>query len=128
MNVLLDSHVFLWLAQDPDKLSDLAKEICRKQDNRLWLSMISLWEIQIKSQLGKLPLAIPLRDIFFEQAKVNRISLLPLKLDHIFALEQLPDMHRDPFDRLLVAQAMFENLPLLSKDDIFRQYPVHLIW
>lgn len=128
MNVLLDSHVFLWLAQQPEKLSAEAMRICWQIENTLLLSVASLWEIQIKAQIGKLDLTISLEDLLDEQQRVNRVELLAIRPDHIFGLGQLPFHHSDPFDRLLIAQSISENIPILSRDAVFAQYPVQVIW
>jgi PIN domain nuclease of toxin-antitoxin system len=119
---------FLWLAQQPDKLSEEAAQICRHIENTLLLSVASLWEIQIKAQLGKLDLLIPLEDMLNEQMQVNRIALLTIQPHHVFALGRLPIHHNDPFDRLLIAQAVSQSLPIVSRDSVFSNYPVQLIW
>ncbi len=102
--------------------------MCRDQANLLLVSIASLWEIQIKYQLGKLNLKLPLGQIITNQQQNNNIVVLPVTLDHILALETLPHHHRDPFDRLLIAQATLESATLLSKDSIFANYQVNLLW
>jgi PIN domain nuclease of toxin-antitoxin system len=94
----------------------------------MWLSVASVWEMQIKLQLGKLQFKLPLGDIIAGQQQANHIRVLPVTLSHVLALEGLPIPHRDPFDRLLVAQASVENAILVSSDKIFEQYPVQLLW
>jgi PIN domain nuclease of toxin-antitoxin system len=128
MKVLLDSHTFLWLAESPAHLSPEAHEICRSAQNTILLSLVSLWELQIKTQLGKLRLSMPLQITLHEQQRVNNIQLLAISPAHIFALESLPNYHRDPFDRLLIAQSLAEGLPILSRDSVLAQYPAHVIW
>jgi PIN domain nuclease of toxin-antitoxin system len=128
MKVLLDSHIFLWLAESPTRLSSEAAMICRSTENILLLSIASLWEIQIKAQLGRLQLNLPLHTTLYEQQRVNKIELLPITPQHIFTLSQLADHHRDPFDRILIAQGIFESLPILSHDHMFTSYPVKVIW
>lgn len=98
------------------------------RSNILLLSLASVWEILIKIQLGKLSLPAPLGDILEKQQQTNQIELLPIALPHILALEQLTQYHRDPFDRLLIAQARVEGIPIISDDSVFSQYPVELIW
>jgi PIN domain nuclease of toxin-antitoxin system len=128
MRVLLDSHTFLWLAREPARLSPAALAVCRNRENTLLLSVVSLWEIQIKAQLNKLPLAAPLAEIFYGQLQVNQLVLLGVEVQHIFFLDHLAAVHRDPFDRLLIAQASVEKVALISQDAIFNQYAMHVIW
>lgn len=128
MNILLDTHTFIWWDSHAAKLSRKALECCQAQNNTLLLSVVSVWEIQIKHQLGKLTLKMPLRDILETQQRDNGIRILPIAVEHILALEELPMHHRDPFDRLLIAQAKTEQLMLLSCDPIFQSYPVQVMW
>jgi PIN domain nuclease of toxin-antitoxin system len=92
------------------------------------LSLVSVWEIQIKVQLGKLNLDISLSEIVKDQTKINDVQILPLKLSHIWTLDTLPYYHKDPFDRLLISQAIIENLIILGVDSVFNSYPVQKIW
>jgi PIN domain nuclease of toxin-antitoxin system len=92
------------------------------------LSLVSVWEIQIKVQLGKLNLDISLSEIVKDQTKINDVQILPLKLSHIWTLDTLPYYHKDPFDRLLISQAITENLIILGVDPVFDSYPVQKIW
>ena len=128
MKLLLDTHVFLWLASEPDKLSSKAKEAVLSQSNQLYVSLASLWEMQIKSQLGKLALDIPLSALWHEQKETNQIELLPISAEHIWELETLPNFHRDPFDRLIISQAKTERFIIVSADTAVTQYPVTTIW
>jgi PIN domain nuclease of toxin-antitoxin system len=128
MSYLLDTHTFIWFDNDPDKLSTLVAAICSSSDNDLLLSLASVWEIQIKSQLGKLQLPLPLPDMIQNQITRNRVELLPIELSHILNLANLPPHHKDPFDRLLIAQAMSENVILLSNDAKIEKYPVQILW
>ncbi|MEH2002516.1 MAG: type II toxin-antitoxin system VapC family toxin [Nostoc sp.] len=97
--------------------------------NNFWVvSMTSVWELQIKSQLGKLNLSSSLPNFMETQQQVNNLQLLPIELTHIYALEALPSHHRDPFDRILIAQAIVEKMPLLSIDVVFDAYPVQRMW
>ena len=128
MKVILDTHAFLWLAESPNKLSTTALDVCRNRTNTLYLSLVSLWEMQIKSQLGKLRLSLSLQESLYEQQYINHIQLLPITTTHIFALNQLPMNHSDPFDRLLIAQALSEQIAILSVDPLFRLYPVSVVW
>src|SRR5690349_21779316 len=105
MILLLDTHTFIWWDSEPERLSETAFALCKDQTNTLLLSMASAWEIQIKYQLGKLNLRMPLADIVSSQQGSNGLKFLPISFSHILALQNLPMAHRDPFDRLLAAQA-----------------------
>jgi PIN domain nuclease of toxin-antitoxin system len=128
MNVLLDTHVFIWLDSVPERLSDKALVVCQDQNNALYLSMASVWEMQIKQQLGKLNLKLPLKRLIEEQCANNGLQILPIAIHHIYALNELPLHHNDPFDRLILAQSKLEKLHLASADTIFNRYDVDLIW
>jgi PIN domain nuclease of toxin-antitoxin system len=128
MKLLLDTQVFLWLVQSPEKVSKKPFESCNDPSNLLLFSLVSVWELQIKSQLGKLAFNMPLREMVEEQQRLNGIQILPIRLEHILNLNALPDYHKDPFDRLLIAQAIQEELTLISSDSQFENYPVHLLW
>jgi PIN domain nuclease of toxin-antitoxin system len=128
MNILLDSHTFIWLSEESAKLSSRVIDLFENRQNLLFLSVASVWEMQIKIQLGKLKLDIPLPDIIDDQFKVNGVQLLPIKLSHIWTLESLSHYHKDPFDRLLIAQAIAEDLVIVSVDDVFDRYPVQRFW
>jgi PIN domain nuclease of toxin-antitoxin system len=125
---LLDTHVFLWWATEPSKLSAAALTFLQNPANPLLLSVASVWEAQIKHQLGKLKLQSPLATLVAQQQQTNGIALLPIDLDHVFALSSLPKLHKDPFDRILIAQANTEGATLLSADPIIAQYPVQALW
>lgn len=128
MRLLLDTHTFMWWDSASSRLPPPVREACDDRSNTLLLSVASVWEIQIKTQLGKLHLIRPLEEIVTDQQQTNQLLVLPVILDHVIALQQLPMVHRDPFDRLLVAVARVENATLVSGDPIFRQYAVPLIW
>jgi PIN domain nuclease of toxin-antitoxin system len=128
MNLLLDTHVFLWLNDTPEKLSPVALAACQDENNTLFLSLASAWEIQIKQQLGKLELSENLHTLVSTQQQQNGLQLLPIDLAHIEALSQLPTVHRDPFDRLLIAQSIQQHMQIVSADQVFTNYPVKLIW
>lgn len=128
MRLLLDTHVLIWSAGNPEKLSERVRTLLLNTNNSWIVSIASIWEMQIKSQSGKLNLNSPLPDLIKIQQEVNNLQILPLELSYIYALKNLPNHHRDPFDRILIAQAMVENLPLLSIDVAFDSYPVQKIW
>ncbi|GCL59076.1 type II toxin-antitoxin system VapC family toxin [Microcystis aeruginosa] len=128
MNILLDSHTLIWFSQNSPQLSSSAIEILENRNNLLFLSLVSVWEIQIKVQLGKLNLDISLSEIVKDQTKINDVQILPMKLSHIWTLDTFPYYHKDPFDRLLISQAITENLIILGVDSVFDAYPVQKIW
>jgi PIN domain nuclease of toxin-antitoxin system len=128
MKVLLDTHTFIWLYTTPEKLSKTAMEICQDTDNQLYLSMASLWEMQIKVQLGKLKLKISLADMLTVQQQENDLNVLNIALAHIYQLQALPFHHNDPFDRLIIAQSVLENMTLISVDEKFKAYDVSVLW
>ncbi len=127
MKYLLDTHTVLWWNSDAPRLSNNVINIIRSRKNTLFLSLVSVWELQIKINTGKLTLPISLEAFIIKQQK-NRINLLNINLQHIYGLASLPLYHRDPFDRLLVAQAIATNLPLITDDSQIVQYPVQVIW
>ena len=128
MKLLLDTHTFIWWDSEPAKLSATALALCNDPGNDLILSVTSLWEMQIKRQLGKLSLRLPLADIVAHQQTTNSLNILPITQAHVYELDWLPTPHKDPFDRLLVAQANSEGAALVSADPIFGSYPVHVVW
>ena len=126
--LLLDTHTFLWWDNDITNLSTRVLSLCNDPSVVLCLSLVSVWEIQIKSGLGKLSLRLPLRDLLDDHQQTNGLLLLPITVEHILAMEALPPVHRDPFDRLLIAQAQVEGMPLASADRVFTSYPVTIVW
>lgn len=128
MTVLLDTHTFLWWHDQPERLSPIAYDTCISPENDLLLSVVSIWEMQIKLHTGKLTLARPLRQLVDLQINANPLRILPVEAAHIWELSTLPPIHKDPFDRLLIAQARSENATLLSVDAAIAQYPVSRLW
>ncbi len=128
MKLLLDTHVFLWLRSEPEKVSSKALNLYQERNNSVYLSIVSVWEMQIKRQIGKLDLNMPLQEIIEEQCETNNLQILPLRLKHIFGLQDLPLHHKDPFDRLLLVQSQIENLYLISSDSTLKLYQVNLCW
>ena len=127
MKLLLDTHAFIWWDGDPAKLSAAALAALRDPMNEVWLSVVSVWEMVIKAQLGKLTLRLPLVDIVNQQL-ANGLRLLPITLAHVLAVERLPLIHKDPFDRALIGQANVEGGELVSGDHAVRQYSVRVLW
>lgn len=128
MKLLLDTHAFIWWFNEPEKLSTRVLEILTDRGHEVSLSVVSVWEMQIKMQAGKLKLAIPLRQLIREQVQTNGLRLLPVVLKHVLALDSLPAYHKDPFDILLMAQANVEDVFLVSGDPALSSYPVKLLW
>jgi PIN domain nuclease of toxin-antitoxin system len=128
MKLLLDTHALLWWDSSSRLLSPQVLGRLKDRTNEISISLASVWEIQIKAQIGKLQLTKPIADIVLEQISENGFRLLPISLPHILALEQLPLYHRDPFDRLLLAQALVEGLTLVSADAPLAAYPVPVLW
>ncbi|MGH7452849.1 MAG: type II toxin-antitoxin system VapC family toxin [bacterium] len=128
MKLLLDTHAFIWWDSEPDKLSPTALAAYQDRANTLLLSVASVWEMQIKIQLGKLKLNLPLAEVIEGQRKANNIEILPVMLAHVFALQNLPMHHKDPFDRMLIAQANVENIAVIGNDPAFAQYSIKLLW
>ena len=127
MKGLVDTHAFIWWYSDPSRLSAAALAFFQDPSSIVLFSVISVWEILIKFQLGKMTLIMPLRTILAQQ-QANGVQILPVTLDHVFGVESLPAVHKDPFDRLLIAQANVEGAVLVSADAIFAQYPVSVLW
>lgn len=128
MKLLLDTHAFLYWDMHKEKLSDKALELLENPQNDLYLSLVSIWEIQIKMQIGKLTLTLPLPTTIQAHQQANQIQLLPITPAHIYNLSQLPFHHKDPFDRMLLSQAMTEDVALLSQDSKFAAYGANVIW
>jgi len=127
MKLLLDTHVFIWWADAPEHLSAAALAALEDGSNELILSVASVWELQIKIQLGKLKLNVSLKDLVESQQATNGVQLLPVELAHVLALDALPLHHKDPFDRLLIAQSIAEGTTLVSTYSQLSAYPVTLL-
>ena len=127
MNLLLDTHTFLWFSEDNKSLSHKAKSFIEDSQNNCIISIASLWEMAIKINLKKLNLKLDYKDLLEEIYKHDFI-LLPIEFEHTVELSSMKFHHRDPFDRLLAAQSKVENLTIISKDEIFDKYEIHRIW
>jgi len=128
MKLLLDTHTFIWWDSEPAKLSSRALALCQDSGNTLLLSVASAWEMQIKLQLVKLKLGLPLAELIENQQRINNLEILHIGLEHVLALDQLPPVHKDPFDRLLIAQASVERASLVTNDPVMANYAVNVIW
>ncbi len=128
MNILLDTHAFLWFIAGSNELSDKARELIEDENNRVFLSAASLWEMAIKVSLEKLTLSEPFETLIPEQLALNGMEILGITVAHTTQVAILPFHHRDPFDRLIIAQALEEQIPVISADDTFDKYGVTRIW
>lgn len=128
MRLLLDTHAFLWFVQDNPQLSDVSKKLLEDGQNELFLSISSAWEIAINVSIGKLVLAQEYATFLAEELRINRITLLPLQLTHLNRVVSLPFHHKDPFDHIIIAQSLTENLPLVSIENPFDTYGIQRIW
>ena len=128
MRLLLDTHAFLWWVLDDSRLSTTARELIADPATEVLFSTVSGWEIAIKARTGRLDLPEDVPSFVHDQLRRNRFSVLPVELRHALRVHGLPDHHRDPFDRLLVAQAEIEAVPLLSRDPLLAAYGIELRW
>ena len=128
MKYLLDTHTLLWFLQGDKKLSDKARRLIDNPSNKKFLSIASLWEIAIKMSLGKLVLDKSFERLFPEQLYFSRIEILDITVDSLIKLTTLPFHHRDPFDRLIIAQALVEGIPIIGADAAFDAYGISREW
>lgn len=128
MKILLDTCAFLWLTSGAPELSKQAKILFQDTNNPVYLSSVSVWEIVVKNKLGKLPLPTTPELFINEQCEKHFIENITLDNKAIFHLTDLPSYHRDPFDRMLICQAIEHNLTLLTSDELITQYPVKTAW
>ena len=127
-DLLLDTQAMLWFFWDDPLLSSTAKSVIENPDNRKFVSIASCWEAAIKAGLKKLELGGPCAAFLNKEISRNNFELLPITFDHATMVETLAGHHRDPFDRLLVAQAMLESLPIVSSDSVFDEYGIKRLW
>ncbi len=127
MKVLLDTHAFLWAELEAEKISTNAAHAINQSSKR-YVSIASIWEMQIKFMLGKLPIVTSVLDIVERSVRQGNVELLPITQDHIYALADLPPIHGDPFDRMLIAQAQHEGLTLVTADEKIANYAVQTAW
>jgi PIN domain nuclease of toxin-antitoxin system len=128
MKVLLDTHALLWLITGDDRLSENARQIFLNEESRLFFSSASLWEICIKKSLGKISLKGGWFHTIQAEMEINTIQWLPIEMAHCVEVAEMPFHHRDPFDRMLIAQAIVEDLQLLSRDRRLSDYGIERIW
>ncbi len=125
---LLDTHVLLWWLFDDPKLSPLARQIIRSPDNTILVSAASGWEIATKHRLGKLPHAGEAVHNLHALLRRARFEVVPITMAHALAAGELPGPHRDPFDRMLIAQGQVEGIAIITADSAFKQYPIEVVW
>lgn len=128
MKLLLDTAPFLWWIMDSQSLSQRARELIGEGDNEVWFSTVSSWEIVIKAGLGRIQLPESPERFLLKHIARNGFQVLPIQLRHTLHVGKLPDHHHDPFDRLLAAQAMVEEMTLLTGDAQLAKYPLSVIW
>ena len=128
MRYLLDTHTLIWFLTNDEKLSHRARQLIESSSHESFCSIASLWEIAIKVGLGKLDLGEPFEQMFPAQLHFNHIEILDITVDSLIKLTSLPFHHRDPFDRLIIAQGLAEGLPIISVDTVFDAYGINREW
>jgi len=127
MDIILDTQTFIWFCEGDEKLPNKVRDIISNKENNIKVSITSLWEMTIKMSIEKLVLSFSITEIMnlvFE----NGFKVLPIEAKHLISLFDLKYFHRDPFDRMIIAQSISENIPVISSDGIFKEYPVQVIW
>jgi len=128
MRLLLDTHAFIWYTTDSSRLTATGRSLIDNGENDILLSTARVWEMAIKHSIGKLTFSMPFMEFIKQQIAVNRIDILEITFDHIEVVASLPLHHRDPFDRLIIAQSMAQQIPILSVDAIFDAYAIARLW
>ena len=128
MRLLLDTHTFIWFVTDSPRISVTAKTLIEDEYNRKLLSVASVWEMAIKHSVGKLSFELPFMSFIESQMQQNSMELLNIKIEHLEVIANLPLYHRDPFDRLIIAQATVEQIPIVGIDKAFDSYSVQRLW
>lgn len=128
MRLLLDTHSLIWFFSGNPKLSNTAKELMEDINYQKLISLATVWEMGIKQSKGKLSLSLPLEDYINQKTELEDYEILPINLKHLAIISTLPFYHNDPFDRLLIAQSIAENIPVITKDIAFSDYDIKIIW
>ncbi len=128
MRLLLDTHAFLWFVTNDPQLSETALEVIAEPTNSILLSPASYWEIAIKVSLGKYPLTVPFETFFQEGIEGSDVMIVPIEVRHAAVLSALPMHHKDPFDRMIVSQAIAERIPIVSVDSVLDAYGIQRLW
>ncbi|MEH2176720.1 type II toxin-antitoxin system VapC family toxin [Nostoc sp.] len=128
MQVLLDTHTLIWFFQGNKNFSEKMRLLIEDENNEKLISIVSVWEMSIKQSIGKLKFSLPIKTFIEQKLALNDFNLLNINLDHIDVITTLPLQHRDPFDRILIAQAMVEKIPIISVDTVFDAYSITRLW
>lgn len=128
MKYLLDTHAFLWFVTDDNRLSSSAKSIIQNSNNEIYFSAASAWEISIKAKLGRLKFGGDLESFIIEQLTENSFGPLAITVSHSLYTEKLPQIHKDPFDRIMISQSKMENMVMITKDKEIWEYKVSTVW
>jgi PIN domain nuclease of toxin-antitoxin system len=128
MKVLLDTHTLIWFVENSPHLPATRSALIADESTERLVSIVSLWEIAIKHSLGRLALSLPLDEFIATHVPADKVTLLPITVPHLLTFAQMPWHHRDPFDRILVAQALTENVPIISADAALDTYAVQRLW
>lgn len=128
MKFLLDTHTFLWWINDDERLSKKASDLIGNSDHEIFLSVVSGWEITIKSKLKKIFLPTPPQKFILQQIEQNNFTVLPIQMKHALEVYSLPNHHDDPFDRLLISQSITEKIPLITINKIIKKYRLDTVW
>ncbi|MTJ47271.1 type II toxin-antitoxin system VapC family toxin [Dolichospermum sp. UHCC 0259] len=128
MKFLLDTHAFLWWVTNAEELSNTVRKIITDPDNTILFSVVSAWEIVIKFRTGKLSLPEEPEIYIPSRLAANQFQALPIEINHVLQVANIQDYHKDPFDRILIAQSQIEKVPILTKDNLIIQYQVMTIW
>jgi PIN domain nuclease of toxin-antitoxin system len=128
MKILMDTHAFLWFIEGDNNLSDAARSLIENNQYQKRLSIASLWEMSIKASLNRLELKTTFPNLIQNYVYNNGFDILSINAEHLEQLKTLPYYHKDPFDRLIIAQSLTENIPILTKDELFKRYTENLLW
>ncbi len=128
MKLLLDTHSLIWFFSGNSKLSETARMLMEDINHQKLISLVSVWEMAIKQSKGKLSLSLPVEDYINQKAELEDYEIIPINLNHLGLVSTLPFYHNDPFDRLLIAQSVVENIPIITKDNAFSAYNIQIIW
>ena len=128
MKILMDTHAFLWFIEGDNNLSDAARSLIENHQYQKRLSIASLWEMSIKASLNRLELKTTFPNLIQNYVYNNGFNILSINAEHLEQLKRLPFHHKDPFDRLIIAQSLTENIPIITKDDLFKRYTKNLLW
>jgi len=127
MDLLLDTHALIWYREGSSNILLKTRTLISDTRNNIFISIASIWELTIKQSIGKIELNTSIEELYLSFIK-NNYTILPIKIEYLSVLKLLPDYHKDPFDRLLIATAIAQNIPVITKDQYFNNYPIQTIW